>query len=73
MCVECRARICTECVTKVDGINHCVACYVKVADRQARVRPDARDPGAASAGLAAAAWLATLSLALWMLLEVSFP
>jgi hypothetical protein len=26
ICVDCRKRVCVECTTKVDGINHCVSC-----------------------------------------------
>jgi hypothetical protein len=26
ICVRCRTRVCGECVTKIDGINHCVRC-----------------------------------------------
>jgi hypothetical protein len=31
VCVRCRTRVCTECVTKVDGINHCVTCLAIMA------------------------------------------
>lgn len=74
ICVECRARICSECVTKVDGINYCVACYARLADRGAR-RRSAED----TAQSPAIAWLAGIGLLLfatlmtWGLLEVAFP
>ena len=32
VCVRCRAQICSECVTKVDGINHCVGCLNELAE-----------------------------------------
>ena len=74
MCVECRARICSECVTKVDGINHCVSCYAKVADRGAARRAPKRTPsGRALEVVGAASWLATLALLTWALLEATLP
>ncbi len=74
ICVECRARICSECVTKVDGINYCVACYARLADRGASKR--LRDESAshpAVAYLAAAALLVTATLMTWALLHAAFP
>jgi hypothetical protein len=26
ICVRCRAAMCAECITKIDGINHCRRC-----------------------------------------------
>lgn len=74
ICVECRARICSECVTKVDGINHCVACYGRLADQGATKRR--RDESAshpAIAYLAAFALLFTMTVMTWGLLEAAFP
>jgi hypothetical protein len=74
VCVKCRARVCAECSTKLDGINHCVECLAKLAgahrdggERAAR----ASSPwlGRALAG----ALLGTLSLLSWALLEVALP
>lgn len=31
ICVRCRSRNCSECVTKVDGINYCVGCLAELA------------------------------------------
>lgn len=74
VCVECRARICSECVTKVDGINHCVACYAKVADRGAARRAPKRTPtGRVVEAVGAASWLAVLALLTWALLEATLP
>ncbi len=74
VCVECRARICSECVTKVDGINHCVACYAAVADRGA-VRRQASASGTSRAGaaVAAVAWLGAGTLLVWALLAAALP
>jgi hypothetical protein len=31
VCVRCRKRVCSECSTKVDGVNHCVTCLSNLA------------------------------------------
>lgn len=31
ICIRCRTRVCSECVTKVDGINYCVTCLAIMA------------------------------------------
>ncbi|MCA9609581.1 MAG: hypothetical protein KC619_28480 [Myxococcales bacterium] len=74
VCVECRARICSECVTKVDGINYCVTCYAKLADRGARRRSaDDTATSPAVAWLAGAGLVLLATLMTWGLLEVAFP
>lgn len=73
VCVECRRRVCSECSTKVEGINYCVACLAGLA-REGGRRVGAR--GATSARVAygaALAYLATLTGALWLLLEFLLP
>jgi len=73
ICVECRARICSECVTKVDGINHCVGCYSWFADDGATRRSD--DDKATHPALvyvAGAGLLLLMTLMTWGLLEVAF-
>jgi hypothetical protein len=71
ICVRCRARLCSECATKVDGINYCVACLDVLAARGARA-PVQRS-GRLRTYLAAFAYLLTLSLLAWGVLEVAFP
>lgn len=74
ICIECRAQICSECVTKVDGINYCVACYAAIAERGARTKAGARAP--TPEWLAVAATLGLLlvtTLLTWGLVEVAFP
>lgn len=74
ICVECRARICSECVTKVDGINYCVACLAVLAERGARkaVGPQrAAAPGVPH--LWAAAFVLLGTLLTWGLLSVALP
>ena len=74
VCVECRARICSECVTKIDGINHCVACYARLADEGARARQEgAGGSHPAVAYLAALGLLVLATLATWGLLEGALP
>lgn len=74
ICVECRARVCSECVTKVDGINYCVGCLAALADRSAR-----RDRGARGASSPLVAHLYAFVLLLlgtlltWGLLAVALP
>ena len=38
VCIRCRAVICAECCTKVEGINHCHVCLKELATRPARKR-----------------------------------
>lgn len=74
VCVECRAQICSECVTKVDGINHCVGCYARLADRGgAKRRREETASHPAIAYLAAGALLLTMTLMTWGLLVAAFP
>ncbi len=74
ICVECRSRVCSECVTKVDGINYCVRCLGALADRGAR--QDDEDRATTPrwlAFLAAMAWLGTLTILTWIMLMVALP
>jgi hypothetical protein len=74
ICVECRSRICTECVTKVDGINYCVTCLGVLAERGARkasIAPSTSAPGVAS--MWAAAFVLFTTLLTWGLLAVALP
>ena len=74
ICVECRSRVCSECVTKVDGINYCVACLAILADRGAkRARAESRPASGALAGLSALALVLIATLMTWGLLEVALP
>jgi hypothetical protein len=74
ICVECRARVCSECVTKVDGINYCVSCLAVLADRGARKQQAEKQPTSRwLAHVAALALLGTATLLTWGLLEVALP
>jgi hypothetical protein len=69
LCVHCRGAFCAECLTKVDGINHCARCYAEAA-QAARERAAWRAPEA-SPGHAAYALLCLWLLA-WGLAELGF-
>lgn len=74
ICVECRARICSECVTKVDGINYCVACYARLAEEGASRRTaEAEATNPALAYVAAVALVLLTTLMTWGLLEAALP
>jgi len=74
VCVQCRKRICTGCVTKVDGINYCVSCLEAFAAEGARALPGARRArGDDHSVPAASAYFVLLSLAVWTMLEVLLP
>ncbi len=74
VCVECRARVCGECVTKVDGINYCVSCLAVLAERGARARKAERRPTSPWVARALASLLiGAATLLTWVLLEVALP
>lgn len=70
LCVRCRARVCGECTTKVDGINHCVRCLATLAGP----RRETEAAATRSSSFVSALWLSTgaaaLTLATWTLLEL---
>lgn len=74
ICVECRTRVCAECVTKVDGINYCVSCLAKLAAVGGK-----RAVGVATAAAPWVAWLSASALFVlaallaWSLVEVAMP
>jgi hypothetical protein len=71
ICVRCRRRVCSECTTKVDGINYCVDCLAELARGPARGANVTRAP--LSAYLSAGAYLVVLSGLFWVLLQVMLP
>lgn len=50
ICVACKKRICAECVTRVDGINYCVACLEGLSRARASVPPGPAESAAGSGG-----------------------
>jgi hypothetical protein len=73
VCVACRARVCAECTTKVEGINYCVRCLAQRARAEASPAQDKPAPSATAVGVSALLWTALLALAVWALLELAFP
>jgi hypothetical protein len=74
ICVECRLRVCSECVTKVDGINYCVSCLAALAQRGAYRAAAERKPTARWLAYAAAFVLVSSATFLaWGLLEAALP
>lgn len=72
VCVQCRARVCSECSTKLDGINHCAQCLAGLAVASTVARPQGRW-SSARAVLAGTASIATLATLAWALLEAALP
>jgi len=70
ICVHCKRPLCGDCITKVDGINHCRACL------EAQVRAPlsaARPLGALSARLMLGAGVGALWLLAWLALSALLP
>jgi hypothetical protein len=75
VCVQCRTRVCSECSTKVEGINYCVNCLAGLAIEGGRARAS-RAPGSPlSWGVYAQAssLFAVLSVLMWLFLEAVMP
>ena len=72
VCVECRRRVCSECATKVDGINYCVVCLAGLAKHGQFRDLSLRRPQLA-AYLSAGAYFFVLTGLVWVLLEVMLP
>jgi hypothetical protein len=73
VCVKCRTRVCSECSTKVEGINYCVSCLAGLAVEGGRKVSAGRRTGADHAYLGLAGYVAVLTAAMWILLEVVLP
>jgi len=39
VCMKCHTVICTECSTRLDGINHCAVCVARMARRVTEEAP----------------------------------
>lgn len=68
----CRARVCSECATKIDGINHCVQCLAgsaELSSERSSTRPER--PGVST--VAAGGYLIVLTSLLWIMFEVMLP
>ncbi|AKF05762.1 hypothetical protein [Sandaracinus amylolyticus] len=72
VCVKCRARVCAECSTKIEGVNHCVECLATLAGNAT----DATQRAASSAWrgrVAAGVVLGGATLMWWALVEIALP
>lgn len=73
ICIKCKKRVCGECTTKVDGINHCVGCFDELVAQTARDVPAARAESPVAAFVWAAIGLTVAVLAAWGVLELGLP
>ena len=73
VCVKCRTRVCGECSTKVDGINHCVACLAALAVDVGGARPVAAPRSARAGAIVGGALLVTVTGLAWAMLEIALP
>jgi hypothetical protein len=73
VCVQCRTRVCSECSTKVEGINYCVRCLAGLAQEGGRSLAPRHEPRAKSAYFVASGYFALLWLATWTLLQTFLP
>jgi len=71
VCVRCSRALCSDCITKLDGINHCQACLDELSRELTREpRPQRR---AVPEPLALGAGFLVLALLAWTMLEVVLP
>lgn len=73
ICVQCRTRVCSECSTKVEGINYCVRCLSGLAAQGGRTPGVRRKGSSGSAYFAASVYFGLLSVGMWLLLQVMLP
>ena len=73
VCVSCRARVCAECSTKVDGINRCVECLAALAAEPVGRASSSRSAGLWGSRVAAGAAMTSVALLAWALLEIALP
>jgi hypothetical protein len=72
VCVKCRGRVCGECSTKLDGINHCADCVAALAVSAGDAAKPARR-SEVGGWIAAGALLAGLAALAWIFLEAAMP
>lgn len=73
VCVRCRRRVCSECTTKIDGINHCVACFSELAKEHAKEAKTARVEGPVARAFFLAAGFVVASACAWVVLALLLP
>jgi hypothetical protein len=65
VCVRCRRVICSDCCTRLEGINHCHACLRKLAQRSEGAGRDLLSQGMSAGLLVGMGWLVLFAL-LWL-------
>jgi hypothetical protein len=73
ICVRCRVRYCSECITKLDGVNHCAPCLSALAAAEGGPKGAPHQRSLVAPRLAAVLYFALVSLLAFLLLEASFP
>jgi hypothetical protein len=73
VCVQCRTRVCSECATKVEGINYCVRCLTGLAAQGGRTLSVARTGSRLSVYVSGTLYVGLLSAGVWLLLQVMLP
>lgn len=73
VCVACRARVCAECTTKVEGINFCVRCLAARARAEAVPQGSPADTSVPTRLAIAIIAGVCLWALLWALLKLGFP
>ncbi len=73
ICIQCRAQVCSECVTKVDGINYCVRCLATLSRDKSRKIAERSPMSPGVVWLLVAVCGAILTLMVWGMLNVAFP
>lgn len=74
ICVKCRTRVCSECVTKVDGINYCVGCLAWLAEVGGeQKRAETKPASPVLAAFSAFGFFIVLALMAWVLVEAAMP
>ncbi|UJR81637.1 hypothetical protein [Sandaracinus amylolyticus] len=72
VCVKCRGRVCAECSTKIEGVNHCVECLGALAVVASGATERAA-PSVWRGRVAAGAALGGATLLWWALVEIALP
>lgn len=71
ICVACRSAMCSDCITKIDGINHCRSCLEKLSRGRAdEVRASRR---LLPPWLAVAVGVVVLTALSYVMLDVLLP
>jgi predicted amidophosphoribosyltransferase len=73
VCVRCRRRVCSECTTKIDGINHCVNCFAELAKEHAQDAKVSRADGPTASAVFVGLGFVVASALAWGVLELLSP